>query len=339
MSSIIHATAPEGGRVPFPLYSAEGVAQWPRVSWIVEGVIQRQSLALVYGQSRIGKSFLVLDLAMKLASGEHWFGYRVEPSRVIYFAAEGPSGLPQRLEAHTIWNGHAAHPSLRFMRDQLDLCSVDDAGRLFDTVRGRADVLIVDTLSAASVAMDDAQSKEMGLVLGHLRPIVTELGCTVILVHHCGWADQDRPRGHSRLPAAADTRIHVAKTSAGRSWRVKGQREGADTEAHRYALRVIELPEGGGTSCAVEPLQADPAQKIHPTAASKHQRVVLSVAEDCLKGPDGTMLKADDIISRAAPIIEASDRHRKQRAAEAFSGLLKQGLLRVSDEGFVSIVR
>ena len=103
--------------------------------------------------------------------------------------------------------------------------------------------------------------------------------------------------------------------------------------------RVIELPEGGGTSCAVEPLQADPAQKIYPTAASKHQRVVLKVTEECLKGPDGTMLKADDIISRAAPVIEASDRHRRLRAAEAFNGLLKQGLLRVSDEGFVSIVR
>ncbi|MFN5699090.1 MAG: hypothetical protein ACK47V_00400 [Betaproteobacteria bacterium] len=101
----------------------------------------------------------------------------------------------------------------------------------------------------------------------------------------------------------------------------------------------MELPEGGGTSCAVEPLQADPAQKIHPAAASKHQRVVLSVAEECLKGPDGTMLKADDIISRAAPVIEASDRHRRLRAAEAFNGLLKQGLLRLSGEGFVSIVR
>lgn len=330
----------EPGRPRYPLYTAKEVAAlWPRVEWLVNGVIQRNSAVLLYGESRIGKSFLALDLAVKLACGSDWFGYPVTKSRVIFYAAESPSGLPLRIKAHAQWNGQEVPDDLQFMNAVVDLSRPEDIEKLIATVQGCADIVFIDTLNAAAAEIDENSSKEMGRVLAGVRRVVAEAGCSVVLVHHCGWSDHDRPRGHSSLNAAADTRILVSRDSGHPSWRIKGQREGANTEAHRYALRVIELPEGIGTSCAVEPLQTDPAQKIHPAAASKHQRVVLSVAEDCLKGPDGTMLKADDIISRAAPIIEATDRHRRLRAAEGFNGLLKQGLLRVSDEGFVSLVR
>jgi RecA-family ATPase len=67
----------------YPLYSANDVANWPRIDWLVEGIIQRSSSAVIFGESRIGKSFLALDLATKLAKGEDWFGYAVKPCKVI----------------------------------------------------------------------------------------------------------------------------------------------------------------------------------------------------------------------------------------------------------------
>ena len=90
-----HSTGTKG----YPLYTGQEVAQWPRASWLVDGVIQKQSSALIYGESRIGKSFLALDLAYKLASGSPWFGYHVKPSKVIFFAAESPDRKSTRLNS------------------------------------------------------------------------------------------------------------------------------------------------------------------------------------------------------------------------------------------------
>ena len=67
-------------RIGYPIFSAEQVAQWPPVSWLIDGVIQRTSSVLLYGESRIGKSFFTLDLACKLAAGETWFGCARRPN-------------------------------------------------------------------------------------------------------------------------------------------------------------------------------------------------------------------------------------------------------------------
>ena len=81
----------------YRLFSANDVAFWPRSEWLVDRVIQKHSSAVIFGESRIGKSFLALDLATKLANGESWFGYPVKKSDVIYFPAESPLGLHQQI--------------------------------------------------------------------------------------------------------------------------------------------------------------------------------------------------------------------------------------------------
>lgn len=316
----------------YHLHTAQQVASWPRVSWLVDGVIQKYSSAVIYGESRIGKSFLALDLAYSLALGDDWFGYSVQPCKVIFFAAESPAGLPDRLEAIKAFRGQEAPERLRFLRDSIALGDAANVQKLIDTVRG-FDVLFIDTFNAAAPDSDENSSKEMGAILKGIRRIVDETGCTVIFVHHCGWSDHDRLRGHSSFSAAMDTRVLVSRDGAHPSWRVKGQREGADTEAHRYALRQVALP--SCTSCVVEPLRAVPAPKAKIQPRSGNQKIVLQTARELIEVSPVTL---EAIIQQSSTKISADDRHQRLRAAEAAESLLKAGYIRIDESGNVVLV-
>lgn len=280
MSDVHQKPSFSTGRNGYPLYTAQQVTQWPRVSWLVDGIIQKQSSAVIYGESRIGKSFLALDLAYKLASGNTWFGYHVQPSKVIFFAAESPAGLPDRLHAMDAHRGQEAPEHISFLRAQIDLSDPEHIQKIIDTVNG-FDVLFIDTFNAAASETDENSAKEMGRILKGIRRIIDETGCSVIFVHHCGWSDHDRLRGHSSFSAAMDTRILVTRDGGHPSWKVKGQREGCDTEAHRYALRQILLP--CGASCIVDPLNNSPAAKVAPLPRSANQKYVLQTAQRLLR--------------------------------------------------------
>jgi RecA-family ATPase len=71
-----------------------------RPSWLVKGWLPKQGVALLAGQSRIGKTFLSLELAGALATGGSFFGRPVrERVGVLILAAEGEGTIAPRLEA------------------------------------------------------------------------------------------------------------------------------------------------------------------------------------------------------------------------------------------------
>jgi len=320
----------------YPLYSANDVSFWPRSEWLVDGIIQRRSSAVIFGESRIGKSFLALDLASKLASGDSWFGYPVKKCNVIYFPAESPLGLHQRLEAMRVNTGQQFPHNLQFMRSSVDVSNPEDVTKVIATVSDSADVLFIDTFNAVASSSDENSSKEMGRILNGVRRIIDETGCTVIFVHHCGWSDHDRLRGHSSFSAAMDTRIAVTRDSGHPAWKVKGQREGADTETHKYELRIIDLPDLECSSCVVMPIDNLPARKISRQPKSDNQKICLNVAKDLI-AKCGTPVTFDNLIDESTKFVNTDARHRRQRCSEAVEALIKSAFIDVDDSGFISI--
>jgi len=320
----------------YTLYSANDVAFWPRSEWLVEGIIQRRSSAVIFGESRIGKSFLALDLATKLANGEDWFGYSVKKCNVIYFPAESPLGLHQRLEAMRVHSSHQFPKNLKFMRSSVDVSNSDDVTKVIATVSNSADVLFIDTFNAVASSIDENSSKEIGKILNGVRRIIDETGCTVIFIHHCGWSDHDRLRGHSSFSAAMDTRIVVTRESGHPAWKVKGQREGADTESHKYALRVIELPALAGSSCVVMPIDNSPARKISPQPRTENQKTCLNVARELLSISQ-SQVKVDNLIDESTKLMNADIKHRRQRSKESVDALVKAGFINVDDKGYITL--
>lgn len=69
-----------------PLYLANNL---PEPNWLVEDLINRDALTMLSGQGGIGKSMLLMQLAVALTSATPFLGYRVnQHHRVIYLNAE-----------------------------------------------------------------------------------------------------------------------------------------------------------------------------------------------------------------------------------------------------------
>jgi hypothetical protein len=67
--------------------------------FLVRGLVETDSVAVVFGDPGGGKSFLALDLVACVASGRAFHGRPVRSGPVVYIAGEGHNGIRRRLSA------------------------------------------------------------------------------------------------------------------------------------------------------------------------------------------------------------------------------------------------
>lgn len=187
---------------------------------LVEGLIPNSGVGVLYGPSSAGKSFVAVDWAVRLASGRQVMDRYTIPAGVLYFAAEGHSGLRKRLHAarqvHCA-EGHAA--PLNYLPAFLDLSKADtgDVQRLTDYAVSIAEemaergaplrVIIVDTLAAAAPSADENVSRDMGPIMLSFHRMAAQLDCVVMLVAHTGKDVSRGLRGWSGIRANVDFAI------------------------------------------------------------------------------------------------------------------------------------
>jgi putative DNA primase/helicase len=81
----------------------EFMSQPSPINWQIKHWIQKNALIMVHGPSGGGKTFLVLDMVLAVASGcPEWMGHKVTPGGVFYLAGEGHHGLRGRVAAWSI---------------------------------------------------------------------------------------------------------------------------------------------------------------------------------------------------------------------------------------------
>ena len=79
---------PQPARPPLLRHVRELLTNPPAVRWLIRGIIEQDSLTVIYGPSGQGKSFIALSMAAAIATGSAWFDCKVSqgpacPSRVI----------------------------------------------------------------------------------------------------------------------------------------------------------------------------------------------------------------------------------------------------------------
>jgi len=220
----------------------------PHPGWLVRNVLPKAPLALVYGQSGSGKSFLTLDIACSIARGVPWMGQRVKHGGVIVVAGEGH--LAMRLSAYLIHHGLA--PSdlsrLRIVNTNLDLRSPSgDLKPLLKSLRaaalemGGVCLVVLDTLNAMMGGGDENESRDMGQMVAAARSISDALNCTALFIHHAGKDASRGARGHSSLKGALDFEIYVSRDGPARCAKVSKVRDGEDGIEFPFALEVIDI--------------------------------------------------------------------------------------------------
>jgi KaiC/GvpD/RAD55 family RecA-like ATPase len=238
----------------------------------VEGVICDGQLSVVYGESGVGKTFIVSHLAMCVALGWQWHGRDVERGGVIYIAGEGAAGLEHRIAAlrqhhgmHTTKDAQfAIIPAAVDFRDKIaveeTISAVKEAA---DRLGGRVRLIVIDTLSRAMAGGNENSPEDMGALVSAADRIRVATGAHVSFIHHSGKDDTKGARGHSLLRAAVDTEIKIERKEGGLIVaRVTKQRDLECQGIFPFKLRTVALGlDRRGkqiTSCVVERAELPP---------------------------------------------------------------------------------
>jgi hypothetical protein len=185
----------------------------PPQEWLVDGWLPRGGLCLLVGASGCYKSFLAVDLAVRVAMGQPWFGWATQSGPVLYIAAEGAAGLKVRIREAEVARGSAKPVEGLSVHPLPVQLGGDDWGAFVEMVRRRgAALVIVDTLNRTTVGREENSNSEMRDVAEAAADLARETGATVLLVHHAGH-EQGRARGASAIPAAADATMSVRRTA------------------------------------------------------------------------------------------------------------------------------
>lgn len=87
-------------REDFFLSLSQFQRKYKHSGYIVKHIINRSSVSCIFGPSNTGKTYVMLDLALSVATGkEAWHGAKIHPGPVVYFCAEGQTAFPKRVEA------------------------------------------------------------------------------------------------------------------------------------------------------------------------------------------------------------------------------------------------
>jgi hypothetical protein len=331
----------------FKIQSGEDVCSLPDLVWLVRKVLTEKSLSVIYGPSGSGKSFLVIELACAMASGEHWFNFRVKKTAVFILCLEGAAGMSKRIKAWGLFNNKAIPSSLHFITQTFNLLTdVSDLAKAILASGGSGGVVIIDTLNRATAGSDENSSQDMGMIISCVQNLQTLIDGTVLLVHHTG-KDQSRGlRGHSSLFAAMDAAIEVTKTDTQRAWSIAKSKDDMTGDCYPFNLKVIEVgvdAEGEViTSCVVVPDDSGEVFMRKRVTLSSNQAIAQKALGDLLRnsndfGKQGAPVGRpcadyEQAVSVVSEFMPTDSKHKRERAKEAIKGLVAKGILGMRGE-------
>lgn len=193
------------------LVDTKGLDDIPAPEPLLDGILFRDSLAWLHGKPGHGKSFVALDWAGCIATRLPWQVHEVATGGpVVYLAAEGVSGLRQRVRAWEQAN-HQDMTGVTFLPVAVQLLSLLDRDALLALLAELQPALVViDTQARVTVGAEENSAKDMGELVDAVDAIRRATGACVLLIHHESRAGENM-RGSTALEGAATTIARVTK--------------------------------------------------------------------------------------------------------------------------------
>jgi phage/plasmid primase-like uncharacterized protein len=171
--------------------------------WLIHGAIEKDALALVFGDPESAKSFLAMDIACSVATGKDFHGRKVKQGPCHYIAGEGFNGLKRRLTAWQIYHGINVEEAPLFMSPTAaSLCDEEQSEIVISAINetavkyGPPALIIIDTVARNFGTGDENSTKDMTAFISAVDNIRYATGNpTVLLIHHTGHAEKGRARG------------------------------------------------------------------------------------------------------------------------------------------------
>jgi hypothetical protein len=273
---------------------------------LVEGVIGRGKLAVIYGESNSGKTFLALDLGASITREVRWLGHNCIGGLVVYLASEAPGSVEMRLRTYQRHHGIklprliVVQSPINLYDGQADALAVVALITKLEQQYGEACVLVVgDTLARLSAGANENSGEDMGVVLAHIQAI-QKTGAAFLLIHHTGKDTARGMRGWSGLRAAVDTEIEVSGADdAGVHVAVVTKQRDLPGKGHRVGFRLEPVALGRNRwgsvrgSCVV--IDADAPPKVDKPAQARRQSELAGAITEVLSA-HGTGMKKSALV-------------------------------------------
>ena len=207
-------------KLPKPLFVPLGELDFKAPEWLIDGMLEANTFSVCFGSPAAGKTFLVLDMALCVATGQAFHDKFVKQGTVFYIAGEGHNGFARRAAA---WkkNKGVSLDGVPFFKSSRSIIITEEesVNELIDTIDGMVEqfgepeLIVIDTLARSLGAADENSTQAMGAAIRAIDSVKDAYDCTVLAVHHTGHGNKDRSRGSSALLGAVDSEFKVEKWS------------------------------------------------------------------------------------------------------------------------------
>jgi hypothetical protein len=191
----------------------------PEYDWLVDSFLAKGDIGLIIGDGGVGKSWIMLDLAVHMAMGkDEWLGMKLNGHKVMVVDQENPEvTVRKRLHALGFRPPHAENLKYAWYQNVL-LDDKDQVARLYDDVATfQPDMLLLDSLSRMHLRNENANEEMNPLINGAIYPLARNMGVTVPMIHHVSKAGGSR--GATSIRNAADITLEVTN-SEDETWQI-----------------------------------------------------------------------------------------------------------------------
>lgn len=183
------------GQVPEPLNAVDLLQRFPtNRPALIEGVLRRGEVGTVVCASKSGKSWLVLQLALAVASGGEWLGKQCKRGRVLCIDLE----LHGEVLSFRLRSLHAALGLPEEVLRQVDTLALRGTGHTVENLArwashwSRYDLVILDPLYRALGDADENSNGDMSQVFNHIDAAALASGASWLVVHHASKGGQSQ---------------------------------------------------------------------------------------------------------------------------------------------------
>src|SRR2546426_441761 len=164
-------------------------AKFPPRKWIIDGLIYPGVSTQFFGAGKIGKTHLMLDLALHVAYSEPDFlGLSIKKSGPVlyYMLEEEAQDLMPILQAHPLANLNFYPESMdgQFeIETQLSLSNKEDWSRLKESCFGHI-LVVLDSLTSLQTRLNKSKPEDAKQIVIGLNEIARETRCAIVFINH-----------------------------------------------------------------------------------------------------------------------------------------------------------
>lgn len=188
--------------------AAEAFEPQPPIEYLVDGLIVKPSLNVVYGPGEALKTYALLDLAIAVAKGDEWLDRKTQQNTVLIIDEENGSRRLNRW-IHNIMMTRKAPKDLPLFYSSM--IEGDKLNQIEGFIRETgAGLVILDALCDFMLGQDENAVKDVQTMLRALTGMVNQNQCVVIVIHHANKLGDFR--GSTAIQAGVDLMLGMKKT-------------------------------------------------------------------------------------------------------------------------------